>query len=160
VAYRDEKTQKQSRRGREQHSGKARYSATCGQIGKDEELATMSSSEFTLIASYSVVTQANQDPGNTLARHLYLEADPSASGTFKHFALYFFEPPQSLGYVNPNNGYVVPFLRLSDFSDIYNIVQSEKPVYTLFYADDSNQLQWFQVRTGAEPTGQGPVDFG
>jgi hypothetical protein len=119
----------------------------------------MSYSEFTLIASYGVVTQANQNPGNTLARHLYLEADPSSSGTFKHFALYFFEPPQSLGYVNPNNGYVVPFLRLNDFSDIYHIVQSEKPVYTLFYADDSNQLQWFQVRTAAEPTGEGPTNF-
>jgi len=119
----------------------------------------MSYIQLTLVASYSVVTQRNQDPANTLARHLYLEADPSASGTFKHFALYFFEPPSSLGYVNPGNGYVVPFLPLAEFSDIYRIVQSEKPVYTLFYADDNNQIQWFQVRTAPEPTGEGPVDF-
>jgi hypothetical protein len=38
-----------------------------------------------------VVTQGNRDPNNTLSRHLYLEADSSASGTFKHFALYFSE---------------------------------------------------------------------
>ncbi len=119
----------------------------------------MSFSETTLVASYSVVAQSNQNPSATLARHLYLEADPSASGTFKHFAAYFMENPANLGYVNPSNGYVVPFLRLGDFSDIYQIVQAEKPVYTAFFADDNNQLQWFQVRTGLEPTGEGPVDF-
>lgn len=119
----------------------------------------MSVSEVTLVASYSVVTQGNNDPNNSLSRHLYLEADPSASGTFKHFALYFLQDPPSLGYVNPDNGYVVPFLSIEDFSDIYYIVQAERPVYAAFFADDNSALQWFQVRTGVEPTGEGPVDF-
>jgi hypothetical protein len=125
-------------------------------IGKSGK---MSFSEVTLVASYSVVAERNRDPNNTLGRHLYLEADSSASGTFKHFALYFSDDPPSLGYVNPDNGYVVPFLLLKDFSDIYHIVQAERPVYTSFFADDDKELQWFQVRTALEPTGEGPIDF-
>ena len=125
-------------------------------IGKSGK---MGFSEVTLVASYSVVAERNRDPNNTLGRHLYLEADSSASGTFKHFALYFSDDPPSLGYVNPDNGYVVPFLLLKDFSDIYHIVQAERPVYTSFFADDDKELQWFQVRTALEPTGEGPIDF-
>lgn len=121
----------------------------------------MGSSETTLIATYSVVTQINQNPDISLVRHLYLEADPSASGTFKHFVLYFYESPGPVdaGYVNPNNGYVVPRLPLRDFSDIYHIVQSERPIYTSFAADDNNFIVYFQIRTDPEPTGQGPIDF-
>ena len=42
-----------------------------------------------LIGSYQVVVSRHVDQAEV--RHLYLEADPSESGAFKHFALYFYE---------------------------------------------------------------------
>jgi hypothetical protein len=107
------------------------------------------------IASYNVVLQGNQGPG--IVRHLYMEAAAGAPGPFKHFAIYFTEQaPTDLGYVNPDDGYVVPFLPLRDFAELYKVLKAEKKVYADWYADNNKKLQWFQVRSSADPVGAKP----
>jgi hypothetical protein len=109
------------------------------------------------IGSYQVVVSRHVEQAEV--RHLYMEADPSESGAFKHFALYFYEKESdSLGYMNSDNGHLVPFLPLRDFDNIYHILQTEKKVYANWHAAGDNKLVWFQVGTSSEPLGEGLTD--
>jgi hypothetical protein len=110
------------------------------------------------IGSHRVIIERNTD--GPIVRHLYMEAAASETGVFKSFALYFTQQaPDRLGYVNPDNGFVVAFLPLSDFQDIHELLRTSDGVYAFWYADGSNKLVWFQVGTGSDPVGAGPKDF-
>src|SRR5262245_39608718 len=77
--------------------------------------------------SYGVVCHRGKD--DFWVRALYLEAVASEPGAFKHFAIYFIEkddPTLGQGYVNPDNGYVVPLLPARDFDALYHLMQTEK----------------------------------
>jgi hypothetical protein len=106
-----------------------------------------------------VVLQGNQEPG--IIRQVYLEAAAGTAGPFKHFAIYFTEQaPPNLGYVNPDDGYVVPFLPLRDFAEMYHILKTEKKVYAEWYADNNKNLQWFQIGSSPDPVGAKPRQRG
>jgi hypothetical protein len=110
-----------------------------------------------LIANYRVVVCRHVNQGEV--RNIELKADDSVTGIFKNFALYFYEKdPDELGYVNPDNGYVVPRLPARDFDNVYHILQTEKKVYASWGAGDDNKLVWFQVGTSTEPLGEGLTD--
>jgi hypothetical protein len=109
------------------------------------------------ISTYRVVVNRHVDEGEV--RHLHLEADSSETGRFKHFALFFYEKdPDSLGYVNPDNGYVVPFLPVREFDGIYHVLQTEKECHANWHAGGDNKLVWFQIGTSREPLGEGFTD--
>lgn len=109
------------------------------------------------ISTYKVVVSRHVDQGEV--RHLYLEVDSSETGAFKHFAVYFYEKdPDSLGYVNPDNGYVVLLLPVREFDNIHHVLQTEKEVYANWYAANGNNLVWFQLGTSEEPVGEGFTD--
>lgn len=106
------------------------------------------------ISSYLVGVHRHTSGGHV--RWLSLEAD---SGRFRHFTIYFFEDdPDSLGYVNPDTGHVVPLLPIRDFDNMYQMLQTEKPVYVYWYSGDDNRIVWFQLCTSEEPLGEGPAD--
>jgi hypothetical protein len=108
------------------------------------------------IGSYSVVLQGNREPG--IVRQVYLEAVAGSAGPFLHFAIYFTEqPPQDFGYVNPGDGYVVPFLPLRDFDDLYELLRMEKKLNADWYADNTNKLQWFLISSAADPVSAKPL---
>ncbi len=106
--------------------------------------------------SYSVVCHRGET--DQFVRAIYLTAVASEPGVFKSFALYFIEQDGSelgRGYVNPDNGYVVPLLPARDFDPMYRILQTERTVYANWYADGDNKLVWFQVTASqVAPSGE------
>ena len=105
------------------------------------------------IGKYSVSVRRGRAHSHT--KTLSLQASSSATGTFKSFALFFYENPPNLGYVNPDNGYVVPMLPEVDFDPMYHLIQTERPIYAGWQTNDDNKLEWFSLYTGEEPPGEG-----
>lgn len=108
--------------------------------------------------SYGVVCHRGKD--DQWVRALYLEAVASEPGTFRLFAIYFIEkddPSLGQGYVNPDNGYVVPVLPARDFDALYHLLQTEKKVYANWSAGGDNTLEWFQIGASKDPLPKGPT---
>ena len=116
------------------------------------------------IKSYYVGTNRQRNAANYHRRWISLEPKTPTS-TVQHVVIYFFVGETiindtDIGYATPaTTRYVVGYANISDFADMYHILQSEKPVHFNWYADAANVLQWFQISTTVEPVGEGPRDF-
>lgn len=115
------------------------------------------------ISSYAVGTHRQSNASNYHRRFLSLEPRHPTS-EFQHIVIYFFVQEQivndpDIGYQTPGSTkYVVGFAPVSDFDAMYNILQTEKPVYFNWAANSSNRLYWFGLSTTQEPPGEGPRD--
>lgn len=115
------------------------------------------------IKSYSVGTNRQRSASEYHRRFLSLEpAYPTSQ--VEHIVIYFFTQETitndpDVGYQTPTSTkYVVGYAPVSDFEDMYRILQSEDPVYFNWAADSANKLYWFGVSTTLEPPGEGPKD--
>lgn len=116
------------------------------------------------IRSYYVGTNRQRAAENYHRRWISL-VPKTPTAQVQHIVIYFFIQEtiindSDIGYVTPSTTkFVVAYANISDFEDMYRILQSEKPVHFNWYADSANQLQWFQVSTNEETLGEGPRDF-
>lgn len=117
----------------------------------------------TEIKSYSVGTNRQRSASEYHRRFLSLEpAYPTSQ--VEHIVIYFFTQEtvvndSDVGYQTPTSTkYVVAYAPVADFEDMYNILQSEKPVYFNWAADSANKLYWFGLSTTLEAPGEGPKD--
>ena len=107
------------------------------------------------ITSFTTVIQGNTTPG--IVRQLYMEAEEEPANALKHFAIYFTEEtPKDLGYVNPDDGYIVPFLPLRDFAEMNEMLHKEKNVYADWFAGDDKKLLWFLIASCPDAVGSEP----
>ncbi len=115
------------------------------------------------IKSYSVGTNRQRSSSNYHRRYLSLEPKVPTSQV-QHIVIYFYVQEQvsndsDVGYQTPTSTkYVVGLAPVSDFEDMYKILQSEKPVFFSWAADSSNKLHWFGLSSNPEPLGEGPKD--
>lgn len=116
------------------------------------------------IQSYVVGTNRQREASNYHRRFLLLEPK-NPSSNVQHIVIYFFirervTNDDNVGYQTPNSTkYVVGFAPVSDFEDMYKILQSEKPVHFHWAADNQDKLYWFGITTAEEPPGEGPGDW-
>jgi hypothetical protein len=76
-------------------------------------------------------------------------------------SLFFYEElgTRELGFLNPETGFVVANLPVSDFDALYRIVNTEKPVFLHWRTDPgAAPLLSIDVSTSEEPPGEGPSD--
>lgn len=105
------------------------------------------------IGAYRVGALKREDSGVT--RFLVVEpvkgyAGPAAAGGW----LYFSEGPPELGYATESM--VVGRLPSSLFTDMYHIVQTERPVYLTWEQEaEGNRLVSCGLTTAEEPPGEG-----
>ncbi len=115
------------------------------------------------IKSYSVGTNRQRNAVNYHRRYLELEPK-NPTNQVQHIVIYFFiqetvTGDSDIGYQTPTSSkYVVGFAPISDFEDMYKILQTEKPVYFSWSADNNDKLNWFGVSSSQEPPGEGPKD--
>ena len=116
------------------------------------------------IKSYYVGTNRQRNAANYHRRWISL-VPKTPTATVQHIVIYFFVQETitndtDIGYATPTSSkYIVGYANISDFADMYKILQSEKPVHFNWYADAANKVQWFQISTNEEPLGEGPRDF-
>ena len=115
------------------------------------------------IKSYSVGTNRRRSSSNYHRRWLSLEPK-TPSSEVQHIVVYFFIQERitndpDVGYQTPDSSkYVVGFAPVSDFEQMYKILQTEKPVFFSWSADSGNKLYWFSINSSEEPPGEGPQD--
>lgn len=116
------------------------------------------------IKSYYVSTNRQRAAANYHRRSITL-VPKTPTAQVQHIVIYFFVGEtiindSDIGYTTPaTTKYVVAYAPISDFEDMYKILQSEKPIHFNWYADNANKIQWFQIGTTDEPIGEGPRDF-
>jgi hypothetical protein len=93
------------------------------------------------------------------SRWLSLKLETAVQGA-QAVSLFFYESQASmLGFLNRDTGFLNVNLPLVDYEPIYNILQTEKPVFAHFRLHgDENRLLSLDVSTSEEPIGEGPVD--
>src|SRR4051794_15174021 len=109
------------------------------------------------ITSYKVGANRAARPGPVRCLTLKLaESEGGVSGV----ALFFHEkPPSALGFVNRQTGFVSVNLPLVDFEPMYQILNTEKPVFVHWRTDpEDEKLASIDVSTSEEPVGEGAVD--
>lgn len=119
------------------------------------------------IASYTVGTNQQRNTDQIDFHRRWIGLIPkSPTPEVQHIVIYFYNGEtvadgSNVGYVTPETThYVVGFAHISDFEDMYHILQSEKPIRFFWWLANSNQLYGFQIYTGSnEPVGEGPKDF-
>jgi hypothetical protein len=81
-------------------------------------------------------------------------------GATRAVSVFFYEElPRERGFANDATGFVVANMRVGDFDPMYNLLQTERPVYVHWRIDpDENKLLSIDVSTSEEPVGEGPVD--
>src|SRR4029453_4144965 len=109
------------------------------------------------VVSYKVGVTRSHKLGP--ARWLSVKLESAAEGG-QSLSLFFYEKePPSLGFVTRETGTLVANLPISDFAPIYQILQTEKPVFAHFRTHGAeNRLLSLDVSTSEEPIGEGPVD--
>jgi len=116
------------------------------------------------IKSYYVGSHRQRNASNYQRRWISL-VPKTPTSTVQNIVIYFFvgetiTNDTDIGYVTPTTTkFVVAYAPISDFADMYHILQSEKPVHFYWYADTANKVQWFQITTNEEPIGEGPRDL-
>jgi hypothetical protein len=92
-------------------------------------------------------------------RFLFLEPDSAYRGPGDSGVRIFFEPgPTEIG--RSAAGFLVVTLELDYFSDMYHLLQTEKPVYFSWGFDEAGeQLSWCDLSTTEEPIGEGFTDL-
>ena len=118
----------------------------------------MSSSRMT-IETYQVANSLRQDGSRKRGLHLHPssnEGDP-VSRVLMNFAM---ESQESIniGYYDSKSKIIVVNPPLADFDSMYHVVQTERPVFFHWEADDEKEPQrllWFSLGTDEEPTGEG-----
>lgn len=117
------------------------------------------------VKSYFVGTNRQRASANYHRRWISL-VPKTPTAQVQNIVIYFFvqetiSNDSDVGYVTPaTTKYVVAYAHISDFEDMYRILQSEKPVHFNWAADAANKLHWFQISTNEEPLGEGPKDAG
>lgn len=115
------------------------------------------------IKNYSVSTNRQRSASNYHRRAISLEPK-SPTAQVQHIVIYFFVQEQiandsDIGYQTPSTTkFVVGYAPISDFADMYAILQSEKPVYFNWHAGNDNKVSWFGISSNPEPLGEGPKD--
>jgi hypothetical protein len=109
------------------------------------------------IVSYKVGVTRSHKRGAT--RWLTLRLDPAAEGP-RTMTLFFHEEQVSgLGFLNEETSTLVVNFPVADFRPIYEIVQTEEPVYAHYRLDPEDQrLLSLDVSTSEEPLGEGHAD--
>jgi hypothetical protein len=117
------------------------------------------------IKSYYVGTHRQRASDSYHRRWISL-VPKTPTAEVEHIVIYFFVGETiindaDIGYVTPDTTkFVVGYANISDFADMYNILQTERPVHFGWAAGGDNKLFWFQIYTDAERTGEGPKDGG
>lgn len=116
------------------------------------------------IASYTVGTNRMKNQPNYHRRWINL-VPKSPTPQVQYIVIYFLVGESivndlDIGYVTPDSThYVVGYAPISDFEDMYYILQCERPVIFDWQTDPAtNSISWFQLYTGVEPIGEGPKD--
>ena len=115
------------------------------------------------IKSYYVGTNRQGNSSNYHRRWINL-VPKNPTEEVQSIVIYFFidetiANDSDIGYTTPTGSrYIVGYSHISDFADMYQILQSERPVHFNWYADNNNKLGWFQISTVAERVGEGPKD--
>lgn len=110
------------------------------------------------LKTYQVGTDRAVNAANPFERFIYMEPETPTS-TVQHLVVYFYANSfevndPNIGYQTPNtNRWVVALAPVGDFDAMYAILQTEKPVYFQWAADNADKLLWFQVSSRAEPIG-------
>jgi len=110
------------------------------------------------LGSYEVGTNRQVNSTNPFERFIYMEPK-SPTATVQHLVVYFYAASVAvndpdIGYQTPTTDHwVVGLAPVSDFDAMYRILQTEKPVYFQWAADNSDKLLWFQVSSRDEPIG-------
>jgi hypothetical protein len=75
-------------------------------------------------------------------------------------SLFFHEKvPSSLGFLNPQTGFLTANMPAADFDGIYKVLNTEKPVFVHWRLDpDEHRLVSIDVSTREEPLGEGFPD--
>lgn len=116
------------------------------------------------IKSYFVGTNRQRAAANYHRRWLSL-VPKTPTAQVQNIVIYFFvgetiTNDSDVGYTTPTSSkFVVCYAPISDFEDMYRILQSEKPIHFNWHADAANKVQWFQISTNEEPLGEGPKDL-
>jgi hypothetical protein len=135
----------------------------------EEREAGMSDSDHFDVKSYSVTI--NHGNPKTSERVLLLDSGDLSHGIRALAYLNFVESPKALGTIELHElTYIGPriscYFQAGEFEEIYDLLRSERPV-TFGYAwategpggtGDTRNLVGVQLKTGAEPLGEGPVD--
>jgi hypothetical protein len=109
------------------------------------------------VVSYKVGVNRATRPGPVRSLTLKLaETEGGISGV----SLFFYEKaPSALGFVNRQTGFVSVNLPLIDFEVMYQVLNTEKPVFVHWRTDpEDEKLASIDLSTSEEPVGEGPVD--
>ena len=115
------------------------------------------------IKSYYVGTHRQRESSNFHRRWINL-VPKVATSEVEHIVIYFFidetiANDSDVGYTTPaSTKFIVGYSHISDFEDMYKILQSERPIFFNWAADTNNSLIWFQISTNEERIGEGPSD--
>lgn len=91
-------------------------------------------------------------------RFLFLELDPGYQGPGSSGVRIFFEPdPAEVGRSAAD--FLVVTLSDGYFSDMYHLLQTEKPIFFSWgFEDDGERISWCDLSTTEEPIGEGFTD--
>jgi hypothetical protein len=92
-------------------------------------------------------------------RFLFLEPNPSYEGVGSSGVRIFFEPdPEEIGRLA--GGFLVVTLEQSYFTDMYHLLQTEKPMFFSWgMEEEGDQIAWCDLSTTEEPIGEGFMDL-
>jgi hypothetical protein len=128
------------------------FRAAAGRGGGTKE-ANMS----VAIVTYKVGVTRSHKPGPS--RWLTLKLESAREGA-KAVDIFFYEKEvPALGFLNRETSGLTVNLPLVDFEPIYDILQTEKPVFAHYRIHPSeHRLLSIDISTSEEPLGEGPVD--
>jgi hypothetical protein len=107
------------------------------------------------IGGYHVVLTGHQQASGDFAA-LTIRPETSFPNGIQGISVFFFPNPQDAGYVTPTWVVFTPRGSLFTFDRIYHVLQTEKPLYFNWAADEStNRLHWAQISSDKEPIGEG-----
>lgn len=108
------------------------------------------------VGSYSV--GVIRRTSEMITRFVTCIPEASQGGGLDSFMIYFVPDHDSVGYEDGAN--VVGFLPPEDFSDVYHVLQTERPVFINWSTKgDSKNLDYISVGTRQEPPGEGFQDL-
>jgi hypothetical protein len=109
------------------------------------------------VVSYKVGVTRSHKHGP--ARWLKLKLEAEAEGAHEVSLFFYEKEPPNLGFLNRERSLLVANLPAPDFAPIYQILNTEKPVFAHYRIHgDENRLLSLDVSTSEEPIGEGPVD--
>jgi hypothetical protein len=107
------------------------------------------------VASIGVTRTGSGDPA--IYRHIGLELAPDAMDPIQSVEIRFYGFPGSLGEYA--NGVLWVMNESAEFEPMHRILQTEAPITCYWQLAATDKLEYFFLRTGLEPLGEGTSDL-